>query len=54
MAIPAGEGDVTTSPSAAFAGMKVGGRRAVTIPAQMTQLDPAGDMIAVADLIAVI
>jgi FKBP-type peptidyl-prolyl cis-trans isomerase len=54
VALPAGEGDVTTSPSAAFAGMKVGGRRAITIPAQLAGLQPAGDMIAVADLIAVI
>ncbi len=54
VALPASDGDVSTNPSAAFAGMKVGGRRAVTIPAAMAGLDPAGDMVAVVDLVAVL
>jgi len=50
--IPAGTGDVSTDPSAGLAGMKVGGRRALTIPAAMAGTE--SDLIIVVDLLAVV
>jgi FKBP-type peptidyl-prolyl cis-trans isomerase len=49
--ITAAQGDVTTNPSAGLAGMKVGGRRALTIPASMA--GTSSDLIIVADLLGV-
>jgi FKBP-type peptidyl-prolyl cis-trans isomerase 2 len=49
--ITAAEGDVSTNPSAGLAGMKVGGRRALTIPAAMA--GTSSDLMIVADLLAV-
>jgi peptidylprolyl isomerase len=50
--ITAAEGDVSTNPSAGLAGMKVGGRRALTIPAAMA--GTSADLIIVADLLSVV
>ncbi len=49
--VPAEDGDPSTSPASALAGMKVGGRRAVTIPAAMAQSE--SDLVIVLDLLAV-
>ena len=50
--ITAAQGDVSTNPSAGLAGMKVGGRRALTIPAAMA--GTTSDLIIVADLLSVV
>jgi len=50
--IPAGTGDVATDPSAGLTGMKVGGRRALTIPAAMAGTE--SDLIIVVDLLSVV
>ena len=50
--ITAAAGDVSTNPSAGLAGMKVGGRRALTIPAAMA--GTPSDLIIVADLLSVV
>jgi peptidylprolyl isomerase len=47
-------GDLATDPSAAFVGMKVGGRRAIIVPAEQAGLDPAGDLVIIVDLLAVL
>jgi FKBP-type peptidyl-prolyl cis-trans isomerase len=49
--ITAAQGDVSTNPSAGLVGMKVGGRRALTIPASMA--GTTSDLIIVADLLSV-
>jgi peptidylprolyl isomerase len=50
--LPATSGDVATDPAAGLAGMKVGGRRALTIPATMAGTE--SDLIIVVDLLAVV
>jgi FKBP-type peptidyl-prolyl cis-trans isomerase len=49
--VPTEDGDPSTSPASALAGMKVGGRRAVTVPAAMAQSE--SDLVIVLDLLAV-
>src|SRR5215217_1065595 len=49
--VPTEDGDPASSPASALAGMKVGGRRAVTIPAAMAQSE--SDVVIVLDLLAV-
>jgi FKBP-type peptidyl-prolyl cis-trans isomerase len=46
------KGDVATNPSAGLVGMKVGGRRALTIPAAMART--RSDVVIVADLLSVV
>jgi peptidylprolyl isomerase len=50
--LAAASGDVASDPAAGLAGMKVGGRRALTIPAAMAGTD--SDLIIVVDLLAVV
>jgi peptidylprolyl isomerase len=50
--ITAAQGDVSTNPSAGLVGMKVGGRRALTIPAAMA--GKSADEIIVLDLLSVV
>lgn len=52
-AITISDGDAATDPSAAIAGMKVGGRRAIIVPADQADLDPASDLVIIVDLLAV-
>jgi peptidylprolyl isomerase len=49
--VPTEDGDPSSSPASALAGMKVGGRRAVTIPAAMAQSE--SDVVIVLDLLAI-
>jgi peptidylprolyl isomerase len=49
--VPAEDGDPAASPASALAGMKVGGRRAVTIPAAMAGQE--SDLVIVLDLLAI-
>jgi peptidylprolyl isomerase len=49
--VPAEDGDPASSPASALAGMKVGGRRAVTVPAAMAGQE--SDLVIVLDLLAV-
>jgi peptidylprolyl isomerase len=48
--VPTADGDPASSPASALVGMKVGGRRAVTIPAAMAQAE--SDLVIVLDLLA--
>ena len=50
--VPTEDGDPSSSPASALAGMKVGGRRAVTIPAAMAQSE--SDLVIVLDLLAIV
>jgi FKBP-type peptidyl-prolyl cis-trans isomerase len=50
--VPSEDGDPTTSPASALAGMKVGGRRALTIPAVMAGTE--SDLVIVLDLLAAV
>jgi peptidylprolyl isomerase len=50
--LPATSGDVATDPAAGLTGMKVGGRRALTIPAAMAGTE--SDLVIVVDLLSVL
>lgn len=50
--LPATSGDLATDPAAGLTGMKVGGRRALTIPASMAGTE--SDLVIVVDLLSVL